>query len=110
MNAPELSLAGLVTERLERNRNFERPAIFSKHSFGFHHDIDAEVRAGAFGHNPIGLNPEWVPAEHVRTALIVESIEKDAHVVFAKYFVALGYGSAHLAWFVVTMKGQIKRP
>ncbi len=109
MNSPQLALAGFIAKRLERNGDFHGPAITGDHSLRLHHDIHAEVCARAFGHDPILLNAERVPAQHVGAALIVEGIQKHTHVIVAENFVAFRDCRAHLARFVVTMKRKVKK-
>src|SRR5882724_10262531 len=108
MKSPQLAFSRFITERLKRNRDLKSPAIACQNSFGLHHDVDAEVRAGAFGHNSISLHAQRIPAEHIGPALIVEGVEKNSHVVIAKDFVALGHCRADLVRLIVTMKGQVE--
>ena len=66
--------------------------------------------AGTFSHDSVSLHSERIKADHVGPALIVEGVQKDAHVVFAENLVALGHGSPHLVGLVVTMKGHVEGP
>src|SRR3982074_2170122 len=100
MYAPQLALACFISQRLKGNRHLERPAIAGKHSFGFHHDVHAKVSARSFSHDSVSLHSEWIKADHIRAALIVEGVEEDTHVVFAENLVTLGNGSPHFVGLV----------
>src|SRR5438552_12060661 len=110
MNAPKLALACFIAKRLERDRDFYYPAIRRDHSLGFHHDVHAEVRAGAFSHDSVSLHSERIKAEEVCPPLIVEGVKIDPHIVFAKNLVAFGYARPHFVGLIVTMKGDVERP
>src|SRR5207253_4468802 len=109
MKAPQLVLPRLVAQRLEGNCYFDYPAVFRHHSFRFHHDIDAEIRTAAFGHDPILLHTERIPTQHISLAPVIERVEKHPYVVFVENLIAASYRAANLARLVVAMKTKIEK-
>src|SRR5438552_8913678 len=101
MKSPQLAFACFIAQRLERNRYFDGPAVVREHAFRFHHDVNAEIRAAAFGHDAVLLNSQRIPTEDICAPLIVKSVEKDSHVVVAENFITFGHGRAHFVGFVV---------
>src|SRR5438105_14545547 len=77
VNSPKLVFARFITQGFEGNGNFDRPSVTGQHSLRFHDDVDAEVPTRALRHDSVLLYAECVPAKDVRTALIVEGIEKE---------------------------------
>src|SRR5205807_8703140 len=109
VKAPELAFAGFVTQRLKRNCDLQRPAVTGQLALGFHNDIDAEIRAAAFGKNAVLLHTKRVKAQHVGLTLIIKGIEKQPDVVFPKHIVPLGHSRPALAGIVVGLKAEIKK-
>src|SRR5712692_4035450 len=101
MKSPQLAFACFIPQRLERNRYFDGPAVAREHAFRFHHDVNAEIRARAFGHDAVLLDAERIPTKHVSSPLIVEGIQKNSNVVVAENLVTFGHGRAHFARLVV---------
>src|SRR5712664_1036816 len=109
MKSPQLAFACFITQRLERNRYFDGPAVAREHAFRFHHDVNAEIRARAFGHDAVLLDAERIPTKYVRSPLVVEGVQKNSDVVVAENLIALANRGFHLSWIVVAVKTQVKK-
>src|SRR6185369_505565 len=101
--------AGKIAQRLERNRDLDRVAIFREYSLRLHHQVEAEVFAYAFRPNAVGLYAERVEVKLVSSSLIVEGVEKNADVVVVPDLVALRYVGADFCGIVETVKRDVKK-
>src|SRR5215213_6283886 len=108
MYAPQLIFPRDVTQRLKRNRDFDRVAVARDHSLRVHDQIETEVFALAFSPNPIGLDSERVEVKLVSASLIVESVEEDADVIVVPDVVALRDIRAHFRRIVETMECDVE--
>src|SRR6185503_954761 len=109
MYAPQLVFAGDVAQRLERNRNLDSVAISRDHPLRFHHQIETEIFALAFGPNPICLDAKRIEVKLVSASLIVEGIEENADVVVVPDVVAFRDVRADLGGIVETVKRDVKK-
>ncbi len=109
VNAPQLVFTGNVAQRLERNRDFDRVAIFGKDPLRLHDEVQAEVFALAFGPDTVGLHAERIEIKLVSSPLIVEGVEENADVVVVPDVVALGDVGAYLCGIVETVKRDVDK-
>src|ERR1044072_3130853 len=110
MDSPQLVFSCNVTQRLERNRDFNRVTIARHHSLRFHHEIETEIFALSFGPDAVGLNAKRIEGKLVTAALTVEGVEEKADVVLVPDWVAFGNVGAYLRGIVVTVEGDIEKP
>src|SRR6266404_872775 len=110
MNAPLFALTRFIPERLERDRNFQCPAVRRDYSLGLHHDVYAEISPRTLGHDAVLLHSQRIKAEHISAPLVIESVDEYAHVVLAENLIALGYCGAHLIRLVEATKSHIEGP
>src|SRR4030095_12081260 len=70
--APEFVLAGYVTQRLERNRNLNRPAVGGQHAFRLHDDVGIEIFALTVSPDAVSLDPKRIEIEFVGLAAVIK--------------------------------------
>src|SRR6185369_792322 len=104
VDAPHFVFAGNVAQRLERNRDLDRVAIFGDHSLRFHHQIETEIFSLSLGPNSIGLDAERIEVKLVSTTLIVEGVEENADVIVIPDLIALGDVGADFRGIVEAVK------
>src|SRR6476469_261772 len=110
VKAPYLVFTSFVTERLERNGDFQRPAVGGDLTLRLHNDIDAEISITTFREYAILLHSQWIPTQDIRLPLIVESVEEDSQIVFAENIIATRDAGSHLGRIVKSMNPDIEKP
>src|SRR6185295_4662791 len=107
MEAPQLSLASFITQRLERNSDFDRITVGGHSSLRLHHDVDTEIIIGPFGEKSVLLNSQGIEEKLVSSSSIVKGVEQQADDVVVKNTVALGDRGADLGRIIVSMKRKV---
>src|SRR5437016_7352704 len=108
MRAPEFVLAGNITQRLERNRDFNGPSVVGHYTFRLKDKIRIEVLV-LIRPDTVCLHAERTQVKFIGFATVVKGVEQYADIVVVPNIVAFGNRSAHFVRFVVAVKGYVEK-
>src|SRR5687767_11689044 len=100
MGAPQFSLSGFVTDRLERNGNLNNVTVLRDDTLRIHEDVDAHVFAAPFRQHAVTLNAKRIEKHLERFTLVVKSVEVKAYIIVLPDVVSLRDRRSNLIGFI----------